>query len=300
MQVQCHMSSWRQSKVGVVKIDAAKQMQQGKNTISDLSQSEVRYVLSTQSPLIKYHQLRYTHEHERKLSLRSNDAIYEHIKKQKAAYKRLYPSRQRTSVIIKLMKAIEQFEKSGLRLAVPSNHLSKSIPDQFRAWKTSTNVARSSKLTNFQTDSENDCSNKIEKTHEDSSITSLKKCASQVSPIVPKTTLRQRQLVPLEYEDKHGSGATSPSTLSPSPPRNKVRRANKTKAQFHSRKVRVDSQVSRRKKLNDGLAVGDSLKKMGHIFPVVLSNGIRVKREREIVPLATPQFGLYLNEKTKL
>ena len=42
MQVQCHMSSWRQSKVGVVKIDAAKQMQQHKNTISDLSQSEVR------------------------------------------------------------------------------------------------------------------------------------------------------------------------------------------------------------------------------------------------------------------
>ena len=69
MQVQCHMSSWRQSKVGVVKIDAAKQMQQHKNTISDLSQSEVRYVLSTQSPLLKYHQLRYTHEPREKVKL---------------------------------------------------------------------------------------------------------------------------------------------------------------------------------------------------------------------------------------
>eukprot|EP00944_MAST-04C_sp_MAST-4C-sp1_P001100 g1100.t1 len=294
MQVQCHMSSWRQSKVGVVKIDAAKQMQQHKNTISDLSQSEVRYVLSTQSPLLKYHQLRYTHEHERKLKLglRSNEARREHIKKQKAAYKRLYPSRQRTSVIIKLMKEIEQYEKSDLRLAVPSTHLSKSIPDQFGAWKSNTNVARSSKLTNFQTDTENDCSNKIEKAYKDSNYP--KKCARQVSPILPKTTLRQRQLVPLECEDEHGSGATSPSTLSPSPPRNKVRRANKRKVHVHSRKLRVDFQVPRGKKINDGIAVGNSLKKMGHIFPVVLSNGIRVKREREIVPLTTPQFGLYL------
>ena len=117
------------------------------------------------------------------------------------------------------MKEIEQYEKSDLRLAVPSTHLSKSIPDD-GAWKSNTNVTRSSKLTNFQTDTENDCSNKIEKAYKDSNYP--KKCARQLSPILPKTTLRQRQLVPLGCEDEHGSGATSPSTLSPSPPRNKV------------------------------------------------------------------------------
>ena len=129
-------------------------------------------------------------------------------------------------------------------------------------------------------------------------IQTSEKCA-QVSPIVPKTTLRQRQLVPLEYEDKHGSGATSLR-----PCRHRRQEQSKARKQekvhVHSRKLRVDFQVPRGKKINDGIAVGNNLKKMGHIFPVVLSNGIRVKREREIVPLATPQFGLYLNEKTKL
>ena len=126
MQVQCHMSSWRQSKVGVVNIDAAKQMQQRKNTISDLSQSEWRYVLSP----IATHKISsaalYMSTRE-KLGLRSTK-LFMSMKKQKAAYKRLYPSRQRTSVIIKLMKAIEQFEKRiRLRALEPPTNLFQQI-----------------------------------------------------------------------------------------------------------------------------------------------------------------------------
>ena len=161
------------------------------------------------------------------------------------------------------MEAIERFEKNDLRPAVPSNHFSKSIPDQFGAWKTNTNVARSSKLTNFQS---NTNLHKIDKRQKDQNITCQQRCAIQVSATTPKKTLRQKQLVPLEYGDEHESGVTPLSALSPSPPRNKARRKNKTNAQAHTRKLRLDSQRS----INNRTTVRNSSEKRGHIFPVVL------------------------------
>ena len=136
------------------------------NSNNEINTTNIINILSSESPLVKYHQQRYKLELEKKIK-GSLKARRKHIKNQKAAYKRLYPSLQRTSVVLRLMKTIEHLENSNYKPVVPSNNLTQFIPEQFSVWENN-NISKSSQLTNFKRNQEVNYSyNTIDNRHEE-------------------------------------------------------------------------------------------------------------------------------------
>eukprot|EP00943_MAST-04B_sp_MAST-4B-sp1_P001290 g1290.t1 len=142
---------------------------------------------------------------------------------QKAAYKRLYPSLQRTSVVLQLMKTIKKLEEDDYARVVPSNHLTKFIPEHFSPLGGITNVSQSSILTNFKrTNVENNYGYSLPKPEKDKNIKYKQKTGLKASSTLIKYSnqpLRQRQLIPLEHENiSIPSTRTTNTILMPSPP----------------------------------------------------------------------------------
>jgi hypothetical protein len=290
------------------------QQQQPQHTLQE-TKAPIINILSSESPLIKYHQQRYILEREKKLNA-SRKACMNHIKMQKAAYKRLYPSLQRTSVVLQLMKTIKKLEEDDYARVLPSNNLTQFIPEHFSSRGGITNVSQSSILTNFKRENvENNYGYSHQKPEEDKNIKYKQKNGLKASPILIKYSnqpLRQRQLIPLEHESitQPSARTTTKIIQMPSPPskiqasrNDNLHIANTKRKRFMRRgRLRTTQQQYATSKSNNrsnrNFNISNQLLEKNNlqtpstqcVLPFILSNGIRVKRSREIIRSPKAKF----------